>query len=246
MTCDLVCLLIDDFLDKRLSKREHQRLEEHISACPRCARELNDRLAFERTMRQSLATSVQHLQLSSAASRRTIQSVESGARQSPWSFRAVRLMPMMAGTLGVTLLLASLLLLLGHIPIPVGVQRAILSPASKPALFVDRSDISIAPQHIQPGDLFTVTVPIHSDFFRPVDTVRCILEITGPSGDYRFAVTAQGPFPSHGISILHLTPELLAIPSREQYQISPTDILSAPGAHTFRVTIFSPAVSPAQ
>jgi hypothetical protein len=126
------------------------------------------------------------------------------------------------------------------------VQQALFPAASQPALSLDRADITIEPGYTQPGDLFTVTVPIHSDMVRSLDSVRTNLDIDGPSGQYRFAVSAQGPFPTQGISVLNVTPALLAAPCEEQYQISPSEILSAPGVYTFRVTIFSPLTTDEQ
>lgn len=246
MTCDVACHLIDDYLDDQLSQRERQRLERHIADCPRCAGELRGRLTLDRSLRHALTASVQHLQLASAPSRAIIQTIEGGVRQPLWPGRLLQSVPMMAGAFAVLLLLVGLFLLLGRIPVPGETQPSVVLPAGHPALSVNRDRVSIEPRAMVPGDPFTITVPVDSNWPLPIDTTRCDLDISGPTGRYRFALVMQGPLPSRGTSILRVTPAILDAPCQEQYQIAPTDIFSAPGVYTFRITVFSPALTPSE
>jgi hypothetical protein len=246
MNCDLACHLIDDYLDNRLGSRDRQRLEKHISACSQCADEMRDRLAFERSMQQSLAASVQSLQLTPDASRGIVRAVESNLRQPTWSQHAVRLTQVTAGAVAIALLLLGLSFLLRRVSTPGQVRETMQSPAGQTALVVSHGDIHVEPQEMRPGDLFTITVPIRSEQSQPLENIRCDLDIKGPTGDYRFVLVAQGPLPAPGLSILRVTPELLAAPAQKQYKMSPRDMVSAPGIYTFRITIFSPAASPVQ
>ena len=253
MTCEFASHLMDDYLDSQLSQRDRQRLEKHMAACPRCADELGDRLAFERWLRQALSASVQHLQPSPDANRRVIRAVEGDVPHPRWPHHPVRVARVMAGVVAVILLLVGLFTVLVRIPLPSDEQRANLPLTSRLALSLQTrpeeagvGEIFVGPQYIQPGDLFTITVPIENDRFQSAGTIRFDLEISGPTGDYRFGLAAKGPLPARGVSVLRVTPDILADLCQEQYQISLTDILNAPGAYTFRVTMFSPAVAPSQ
>lgn len=246
MNCDLACHLLDDYVDHRLRRRERERLELHLSDCPQCTEELRERLGFERAVQQALTASVQRLELAPEISRGMVQAVEQGLRQPAWSHQALRGVRLFAGAVIVALLLFSLSLLLGRIPIPAEVHQAIRPPTSQPALSLARDGILVEPSRIQPGDPFTVTVPIHSSQLQSLDGVRSNLEINGPTGNYRFALALQGPVPARGVSILQVTPDMLAGPSQQQYQIPPEEILGVPGIYTFRVTIFSPVVLPVE
>ncbi len=247
MSCDSASHLIDDLLGDQLSRREHQRLEKHLSTCPRCAEALRRRLAFERRMQQALTASVHQFQLAPKASREMIQAVEASLQQRAWRFRVWPVARGMAGVLTAVLLLLGLLLMAEHVSVlPMSGQRAARSPARQPALSVDQNRISFEPQNMVPGDRFTVTLPIESNLLQDVGTIRCDLEISGPTGKYRFALFMQGPLPARGLSVIQVTPELLAKASQDQYQLSPAQIFGLPGAYTFRVTVFSPVVASRQ
>lgn len=246
MNCDLAGHLIDDYLDDRLRQSDRQHLEQHISLCPRCAGELRDRLAFERGVRQALTASVQNLQLAPGIGKGILRTVESGAQQTTWSHPALRVTQALAGLLVIGLLLLGLSLLLGGVSMPMEVGQVVFQPGSRPVLSVNRGDIFVEPQHIQPGDLFTVTVAMRGDQFQPRETVLCNLDIEGPSGSYRFELSLQSPLPTRGRSVLRVTPDILAVASQKQYGLLPADILSEPGVYSFRVTLFSPDVSPSQ
>ena len=176
----------------------------------------------------------------------SVRCVRSLANCARLSVRCVRGVRTLAGAVIVVLLLVSLSFLLGRIPTPAEVQQAVRPPASQPSLSLNRDSILVEPARIQPGDPFTITVPIHSSQLQSLDGVRCNLEIKGPTGEYRFALAVQGPFPARGVSILQVTPDMLAGPSQKQYQIRPEEILGAPGVYTFRVTMFSPVVLPVE
>jgi hypothetical protein len=96
---------------------------------------------------------------------------------------------------------------------------------------------------MEPSEPFTMTVFLQSDLPQPLDAVRLDLEITGPTGFFRFGLAVKGPLPAHGVSIFRVTPETLAKPCEEQYLISPTDVFSLPGTYTLRVTLFDPVVT---
>jgi hypothetical protein len=247
MTCDSASHLIDDLLGDQLSRREHQRLEEHLSACPYCAEILRERLAFEQRLQQALTASVHQLQLAPDTSRGMLQAVESNLQQRAWRFKVLPVARVMVGALAAVLLGLGLLLLAERVPVPsMGGQQTARSPVRQPALSVDQSSISFEPHHMVHGDRFTVTIPIESNLPQDVDTVRCDLEISGPTGQYRFALFMQGPLPARGLSIIQVTPELLARPSQDQYHLSPAQIFGLPGAYTFRVTVFSPVAATSQ
>lgn len=247
MNCDTAGRLIDDLMGDQLSRRERQRLEEHLSSCPHCAKVLRDRLVLEQRMRQALAASVHHLRLPPGASRAMIQAVETSLQNPGWRFRFRPVAQVMAGVAAAVLLLFGLLFLSERVPVPsLNRQQTAHSPMSQPALAVDQSRISFEPDNMVPGDRFTVTVPIESNLLLDVDAIRCDLEISGPTGRYRFALFMQGPLPARGVSIIQVTPELLAGPSQDQYQLSPDQIFGLPGAYAFRVTVFSPMVTSSQ
>jgi hypothetical protein len=246
MTCDYVCHLIDEYLDNRLSRRERQRLETHISACPRCAEVLREHLAFERNLRQALVTSVQPLQLAPAASKRVVWAVEGNVRQPWWRGQTVRTAQMAAAALVLSLVLLGLAFLLGRTPVPSEPEQLGRRAVAGPGLAVDRAGIFVEPWDMRPGDSFTVTLPIESNLPQPVDDVRCDLDISGPTGRYHFVLVLQDSLPSQGMSVLQVTSDLLASPSQKQYQITPADMFGLPGVYTLRVTVFSPVAISSQ
>jgi hypothetical protein len=246
VTCDRASQLIDDYLEKLLSPRQCGQLEQHFSACPRCAGELRDRIAFERNLQQTLTASVHHLQLTPDASQGLVQSVEASLAAPRWPWSGVQVAQVMGGTLVAVLLVIGSVLLVDRVPAPLGVQQALRPPVGQPALSVDQSSISFQPYSMAPGDRFTITIPIESDLLQGMDTIRCDLDIDGPTGKYRFVLLMQGPLPARGLSVLQVTPDLLAAPSQQQYQMSPAEIFGQPGAYDLRVTLFSPVTAPVE
>jgi hypothetical protein len=246
MTCDRASQLVDGYLEGLLGPRERRRLEQHLSDCPCCTEELRARLAFEHRLQQALAAAVHNLEMAPDASRRLIQAVEAGLVVSDWRWSAMRVARLVAGALAAVLLVIGLFLLVNRAPLPPSVRQAVLSPGSQPALSVDQADISFEPYGMAPGDRFTITVPIRSDNLQGVDAIRCNLDINGPTGRYQFALFLQGPLPEYGLSVLQVTPDLLAAPCQAQYHVSPSEIFGQEGAYALRVTVFSPSAAPTE
>jgi hypothetical protein len=244
MNCDLGPL-IDDYLDNALSRTDLQRLERHLGACPHCADEMRERLAFERSVKQALEASVQPLRLPSAASRRILCAVDGQVQQPPLSHQFIRLIPMMSGVAIVALLLAGLFLFLSQISAPLGMERTALLPANQ-LRALDGGGLLVEPREIHPGDLFTVKFPLERDQFPARKSILCTLEISGPSGRYLFVLAMERPSVISGRSVLQVTPDALAAYCQEQYQISPAEILSVPGVYRFRVTLSGQSAAPGQ
>jgi hypothetical protein len=78
---------------------------------------------------------------------------------------------------------------------------------------------------------------LHSNLARPVNRLRLDLDVSGPTGYYSFGLSVQGPLPAHGVSILRLTPELLADACEDRYLMAPTDVFRTPGTYAVRLTL---------
>ena len=78
------------------------------------------------------------------------------------------------------------------------------------ALSVEQGDLHIEPAPLRPGEPFTITLFLHSNVAQPVDRARFDLEVTGPTGYYRFEVKVKGPLPAEGVSMVQVRPEHLA------------------------------------
>jgi hypothetical protein len=238
MSCDLAGHLMDDYLEDDLSDHDRQRLEKHLSSCPDCAQELRDRLTFERSVRQALMTSVQHIQLAPEASKGVFRAVENSAPRPAWVDVAGEFARMIPGLAATGLLLVAVLFVLGRIPMPSRVQRVVLPLASRPTEALAPSGLIVEPPRIHPGDLFTVTLPIEGALFQDVRTIRGNLTIDGPTGQYSFVFDVPGPVPASGGVVVQVTPAVLAGPCRRQYEMSPAELLRAPGLYSFRVALF--------
>jgi hypothetical protein len=268
MNCDLACHLIDDYLENRLSRYERQCLEAHLASCPDCSEELRQRPVFERTMQRALASAVQNYDLSTEASVRIVQEAQSSLRRAVWTNRAVWTFQVVASVAAIALVVVGLLVLLGRIPVPSHLGPVNLSPVSQwlfseqhpatlstvdepnlestssPAVWLSNSDMRLEPFDMEPGEPFTLTLLLHTDMPQPLDTARFTIDVQGPSGYYSFLMAVQGPLPANGVSVLRVTPDLLATTSRERYLISPTEIFGEPGVYRVRVTVFSPVLKP--
>lgn len=263
MNCELACHLIDEYLENRLGRYERQRLEAHLAACPACAEELHERPVFEHAMQRALASSVQHRRLSLAASTRIVQEAQGSLHRSVWTNRTALTFQMVASAAVIVLVALALLVLMGHISAPSRLGPISLSPVSQwlfsqqpatlstqdePALYstattsvsLSNSDFYVEPGDMQAGESFTITLLLHTDMPQSLDTVRLNLEVQAPSGYYSFVMAVKGPLPAHGVSVLRVTPELLARTSQERYLMSPTEIFGEPGVYTLRVIVFSP------
>lgn len=113
-------------------------------------------------------------------------------------------------------------------------------PDQQPLLSLSLIASSIDPAPMHPGDSFTITLLLQNDLPHSLDTARFDLEISGPSGAYRFPLLVRGPFPAHGVSVIVVTPEVLAAQCEERYLISPRDIFDTAGNYRLRFTLFSP------
>lgn len=240
MNCDGVCALIDDYLENRLTRYERQQLEMHMTFCPNCAEELRTRPALEQTMWRALSSSVQHLHLSPEASIRIVREAQGSLGRARRAERVSVGARVLAGVAAVAFLFVGLLLVAGQIRIPMDFQPAIEPQASQPSVLVNSGDVFIEPWDMRPGEAFTVTVFMRSNLSEPLGSVPFELTIEGPTGHYRFAMAARGPLPARGVSVFQVTSKLLEEPCREQYQISPQEIMSVPGTYTLRTVMLVP------
>jgi len=254
MNCELACRLIDEYLEDKLNWVDRNRLETHLASCRTCTEELHGRPAFERTISRALTASVQHLKLSADASARIVQRAQASGRRVVWSNRVTLGTRVLAGAAAAFLVFIGVLLVLGHLSLPAGLaeylpflkDRTAAKGETLTAVSLSANDIYVEPFHVQAGEPFTITVYFHSDLPEPVDAVNFDLEFEGPSGHYTFALAARGSLPMEGVSMVQVTPELLAAPCERQYQIAPTDIFQVPGVYTLRMTLFNPLSTPGQ
>jgi len=165
--------------------------------------------------------------------------------------------------LAVLLVAVALLALLGRIPVPSNLKPVSLLPAKRllpaepelaavfdedqpiprmatPTLSQVDASLLIEPRNLHPREPFTMTVYVQSALPEPMETVHLDLDISGPTGFFRFELSFDGPLPAEGMSIFRVTPDLLTQPCEERYLMSPTDIFGVPGAYTIRVTILHP------
>jgi hypothetical protein len=123
---------------------------------------------------------------------------------------------------------------------PSSPQSDDLFSTSSPALSLGNNDVVIEPWMLQPGDTFTITMFLHTNLVKPLLSVRFDLDVNGPTGYYSFDVTVKGHLPSRGVSVLQITPDILAASSREKYLIAPNEIFSKPGVYTVSIFLYSP------
>jgi hypothetical protein len=196
-----------------------------------------------------------------------IEASEESLYQAIRSHRITRALRLMAATVAIALVLVGLFFVNGQIPMPAQLRPVALLPANQlflsgrnsaaiatenlPAPRTDiasteplpRVNLLVEPWRMEPRETFTMTVFLHSSFAQPLDSVRLDLDLQGPTGFYHFALAVKGPLPAHGVSILRLTPELLASPCQEQYLMSPTELFAVPGVYNVRLTLFDPVVA---
>ena len=121
--------------------------------------------------------------------------------------------------------------------------RTLLPAEQLLPLTLRRGEYVIEPRPLVPGEAFTVTVFLQSDLPEPLDAARLDLDIDGPTGYYRFALSARGPLAARGLTALRVTSDSLEGPCEEKYQIPPTDIFGASGIYTVRVALPGPDVA---
>lgn len=267
MNCDLAGRLIDDYLENGLSRRDRQQLEKHLARCRHCGDELRKLPAFDRDLRRALAASVRPLSLSADASTRIVESAEDSLHRAVWSRRAALTFRLMSGAVAAALVLVALYSLAGRIPDSSRFKPIALLPANRltvsgsnldtlsvreqpvPRLTdtltasLPRASLLVEPRDMRPHLPFTMTVLLQSELSQPLETIHLDLDISGPTGFYRFGLAVKGPLPAHGVSIFRVTPDLLAEPCEEQYLIAPTDVFGLPGVYTLRVTLSDPVVA---
>jgi hypothetical protein len=273
MNCEIACHLMDDYVQKRLSRYDVRRLEQHLSRCLSCAQELRDRPLFERAIRQSLAVSVQQRQLSAEASLRIVREAQGTMRRAIWSNHAYRLVRLAGSAAAMCLVLVGLFFLLRAVPGKSDTNTITLfpvrqlspadrqpgarftlddptwpdtqpeDPSGQPprALSLGYDDVLIEPWSLKPGEMFTITLFLQTNLPKPIDKARLDLDVNGPTGYYSFELTVKGHLPSHGVSVLQITPDDLAAYSREKYLMSPAEILGKPGVYTVNIYLYSPA-----
>jgi hypothetical protein len=259
---------MDDYLAEDLSQRDRHLLEAHLSRCSRCAVELRSRPALERRIRRALAASVQPLSLSPEATTRIIAAAEESLQRSRRSRRAIRSLHLVAAAVAACLFVVGVLFLAGEIPVPAQFQPVALLPANRlwladpdavalspgreptplteesSARTLPKTSLLFEPRDMHPREPFTMTVLLQSDLPRSIDSVRLDLDVSGPTGYYRFGLAVKGPLPARGVSILRLTPELLEETCEEQYLMAPTDVFSVAGTYSVRLTLFDVVVDP--
>jgi len=263
VNCEVADRLFDGFLHDELSQGDRSRMEEHLAACPRCASELRKYPALEREMRRALAASVRPLYLSADVTGRIVQASEESLSRAGRAHRATLGVRIATGALAALLVAVALLALLGRIPVPSDLKPVSLLPAKSllsaepdldavfddgkplpsmatPTLLQVDASLLIEPWNFHPRDPFTMTVYVQSALPAPADTVGIDLDISGPTGAYRFELSFDGPLPAEGMSIFRVTPDLLAQTCEERYLMLPTDIFAVPGAYTIRVTLLNP------
>ena len=263
MNCELADRLLDGFMQDELNQRDRNRMEEHLATCPRCASELRQYPALEREVRRALAASVRPLYLSADVSGRIVQASEESLSRAGRTHRAVLTVRITSGVLAALLVTVALLALLGRIPVPANLKPVSLLPAKRllstepeldavldagqpipsmatPTLSQLDASMLIEPRDFHPRESFTMTVYVQSALAEAMKTVRLDLDITGPTGFYRYELSFDGPLPAEGMSIFRVTPDLLAQSCEERYLMSPTDMFAIPGAYTIRVTLLNP------
>jgi hypothetical protein len=276
VNCRQACHLIDDYAENQLGRYERQRLETHLESCPSCVEELRLRSAFERTLWQALASSVQPRTVSPATSARMIQEARGSLHRSIRNNRIGMATQLVASVVAVVLVLVGVLFWLDGIPFPSGLNPVVLFPQNQltlagqrpititpvdqpdlaqvpppdlselgqPTLAMTRGETLVEPQPLRPGEAFTITVFLHTVSPTPLRTARVDLDVSGPTGYYRFALAVKGPLPANGVSVLRVTPDVLDTPCREKYLIAPADIFRSAGVYTVRVILVNPADMP--
>lgn len=272
MNCERAGHLVDDYLGDNLSQRERVLFEEHLMDCARCGQELRSWPAFEHGLRRALATSVQPLSLSPEASARLVVAAEESLHKARRAERAAHLARTMMAAAALVLLLVGVLFITGDIPIPSQLKPVALFPdkelpladlpaptelpndgpvlANSPVLAdsaairdsLPHASVLFEPRKMHPRDPFTITVFLESDLSRPLESLRLDLDVDGPTGYYTFDMAVKGPLAGRGVTILRLTPDLLAETCEERYLIAPTDVFSDAGTYNIRLTLFDAVV----
>ena len=117
-----------------------------------------------------------------------------------------------------------------------------LPPGKQAALSLGVGNSLIEPLLLQPSGAFTITLSLENELSSPLEDVYFDLDISGPTGYYRFPLAVEGPLVAGGATVVEIAPEVLAEPCPEKYLISPEDIFRTPGIYVVRVILYSPVV----
>ncbi len=164
MNCRQACRLIDDYAENQLGRYERQQLETHLESCPSCVQELHRRSAFERTLWQALAASVQTRTVSPATSANMIQEARGSLERSIRNNRIGMAVQLVASAVAVVLVLVGVLFWLDGIPFPSGLKPIVLFPQNQLTLAGQRP-ITITP--VDQPDLTNVPPPAPSELGQP-------------------------------------------------------------------------------
>lgn len=261
MTCERAGYLLDDYLEGVLSQRDRTVFESHIERCEHCAEEVRRRPSFDRGLRRALATHVQPLVLSKRLSAEIIDAAEDSLRQAQRSRRVTRAIRLVSSAVAVSLLAIGVLFLTGEIPVPDHLKPVTLFPINRMTFagaepdtlaagdgtvsrvtvvsqqLLPKASLIIEPRILHPSQPFTMTVFLHSELARPVERLHLDLDVNGPTGFYTFGLSVRGPLPTPGVSVLRLTPELLADSCEDRYLMAPTEVFRTPGTYEIRLTL---------
>lgn len=125
-------------------------------------------------------------------------------------------------------------------PDPRELQPTVPSLRTQPGLSLGSSGTFVDPEPLLPGQPFTITLLLHSNLRQPLESAQFDLEISGPTGYFRFPLSVSGPLPARGIALVRVTTDVLAGQCQDRYMISPTSIFRVPGAYKLRFTVYSP------
>jgi predicted anti-sigma-YlaC factor YlaD len=125
-------------------------------------------------------------------------------------------------------------------------QPATPSGADGATLALSGGGVFVEPQPLYPGDVFTFTLAIQNYLPHPLNGARFELQISGPTGTFRFPLSLKGPLRPEGVSLVRITADVLAGPCQEKYLISPAEIFAVPGVYLLRLTLFSPLATQAR
>jgi hypothetical protein len=116
-------------------------------------------------------------------------------------------------------------------------------PDDKQAALSFGTDVGLVdPVLLQPSEPFTITLSLENELSAPLGDAQFDLDITGPTGYYRFPLAVEGPLAAGDVTVLEIEPQVLAETCQEKYLISPTDIFRTPGIYVVRVVLYSPVV----
>jgi anti-sigma factor RsiW len=237
MNCEQACLLIDDYLESRLSGYERHCLEEHLASCRGCVEEVRGRAAFDHAIWQALAASVQHQSLSPEASTRIVRAAQASTRQAIWSSHALLAVRMVATLATVVLVVAGILVLVDRVPSPVGPRKVTLLPVLQLALS-ELSPVTLAPTN-QPTlpeqpvlDVEPADEPV---LMLSTSDMRVEPKVLNPSQWFTITLALHSKLPQP-VDGARIDLEVSGPPGIYRFPLSVEGPLPAPGVSILRVT----------